>query len=223
MTRTFDLGSRARLAPQDLARFPDDTLLHRVARVVSALDCLPRKELFEAWEVARRTRRRFRGGRVVDLAAGHGLLAHLMLLLDDRSPSALMVDPSAPRSAARVHAAMVAAWPRLEGRLTFVEARIAEVKVASDDLVVSAHACGALTDQVLDAALSVGARVAVLPCCHDAETCDPGALTGWMDLSLAIDATRVARLRAAGYTVHTQHISATVTAKNRLLLAAKAE
>jgi hypothetical protein len=36
---------------------------------------VPRKELFETWEIARRARRRFRGGRVVDMAAGHGLLA----------------------------------------------------------------------------------------------------------------------------------------------------
>jgi hypothetical protein len=52
-------------------------LFDRVARVVCEADCLPRKELFESWEVARRTRRRFRGGRVVDLAAGHGLVGHL--------------------------------------------------------------------------------------------------------------------------------------------------
>ena len=53
---------------------------------------LPGKELFEAWEVARRVRRKYRGGRVVDLACGHGLLAHIMLLLDDRSAQALAVD-----------------------------------------------------------------------------------------------------------------------------------
>ena len=79
---TFAVGSRARLTPRALPLFQDDTLLHRVARVVCRADCLPRKELFESWEVARRVRRRFRGGRVVDLACGHGLLAYLLLLLD---------------------------------------------------------------------------------------------------------------------------------------------
>ena len=38
-----------------------------------------------------------------------------------------------------------------------------------------------------------------------------GGLTGWMDLALAIDATRVARLRAAGYDVWTQTIPAAIT------------
>jgi hypothetical protein len=44
-----------------------------------------------------------------------------------------------------------------------------------------------------------------------------------MDPSLAIDATRVARLRAQGFTVHTQRIPVTITPKNRLLLGAPLE
>jgi hypothetical protein len=40
-----------------------------------------------------------------------------------------------------------------------------------------------------------------------------------MDGPLAVDATRVARLRAAGYRVTTQTIPAEITPKNRLLLA----
>ena len=62
--------------------------------------CLPRKELYKAWEVARRARRLFRGGRVVDVAGGHGLLAAIMLLLDDSSPRAIVVDPVVPASLA---------------------------------------------------------------------------------------------------------------------------
>jgi hypothetical protein len=40
-----------------------------------------------------------------------------------------------------------------------------------------------------------------------------------MDGPLAVDATRVARLRARGYRVVTQTIPAEITPKNRLLLA----
>jgi hypothetical protein len=39
-----------------------------------------------------------------------------------------------------------------------------------------------------------------------------------MDLALAVDATRVARLRAEGYAVTTQTIPRAITAKNRFLL-----
>ena len=147
-----------------------------------AARCLPRKELYEAWEVARRTRRRFRGGRVVDAGGGHGLLAHLMLLLDDTSPRALVVDPGVPRSAARVQEVISRQWPRAAGRVSFVTATIDEFQIESGDVVVSCHACGALTDRVLARAAGARARVAVLPCCHDVETCEVGPLR-WMGRS----------------------------------------
>lgn len=214
----FDPGSRSRLTPRDAARFGGETLFDRVGRVVSDADCLPRKELFEAWEVARRVRRRFRGGRVIDLAAGHGLLGALLLLLDDTSERALAIDVSTPLSAGRLTAAMTSAWPRLEGRLVRVEGRIDDVVIEPSDLVVSVHACGALTDRVLDRAIAGSARVAVLPCCHALDTGDVGGLGGWMDGPLAMDATRAARLRAQGYVVHTQTIPEAITPKNRLLL-----
>jgi len=214
----FARGSRYRLTRHDLGRFPGDGLFDRVARALCEVEVLPRKELYEAWEVARRTRRRMRGGRVVDVAGGHGLLAHLMLLLDDTSPEAVVVDPAPPPSGQTLATALVAAWPRLAGRVRYETRPLADIDLRADDVVVSSHACGALTDQVLEAATQAGARVAVLPCCHDAATCDPGPLTGWMDLSLAIDSIRAVRLDARGYRVWTQTIPAAVTPKNRLLL-----
>ncbi len=213
-------GRRTRLTPRSAEQFPSDSLFDRVARVVCAADCLPRKELFESWEVARRARRRFRGGRVVDLACGHGLIAWLLLLLDDSSPSALAIDTRIPASAAPLGQALVRAWPRLEGRVELRETSLETVELAPTDLVVSAHACGALTDRVIARASAAGARLAVLPCCQDEETCDTGGLGGWMDVALAVDATRVRNLAALGYTVMTQVIPAAVTPKNRLLLAA---
>ncbi len=210
-------GSRVRLKPTTARHFTSDTLFDRIARVLCEASCLPRKELYESWEVARRTRRRFRGGRVVDLACGHGLVAHLMLLLDDTSPSALCIDTRIPKSAARVTDVLVRAWPRLEGRVKYEERPIDDVVLASSDVVVSTHACGALTDRVLEKAVAANARVAVVPCCHDEATCDAGSLEGWLELGVAIDATRAAYLKAQGYDVHTQLLPPAVTPKNRLL------
>jgi hypothetical protein len=180
---------------------------------------VPRKELYEAWEVARRARRRFRGGRVVDLACGHALVAQLMLLLDDTSPTALAVDIKLPESAARVAACLSRAWPRLADRIVLQESKLGCVPLHESDVVVSCHACGRLTDDVIDAALAARAKVVVLPCCQSATQCDLGGLGGWLDPALAVDVTRVSKLRAAGYHVHTQTIPAAITAKNRLLLA----
>jgi hypothetical protein len=182
--------------------------------------CLPRKELFEAWEMARRVRRIFRGGRIVDLGGGHGLLAQVMLVLDDSSSAALVVDKALPASRARVHDALVQTWPRLSGRITFVDGALDDVDVQSTDVVVSSHACGRLTDVVLDRAVAARARVAVLPCCHDLERCNPGGLSGWVDGPVAIDIMRAVRLEQQGYRIWTQSIPASVTPKNRLLLGA---
>ena len=214
----FDPGSRSLLTRRNLARFPGEGLFDRLARAVCEAACLPRKELYESWEVARRVRRRLRGHRVVELAAGHGLVAHLLLLLDDSSPSALAVDSKQVPSAARLGEALAARWPRLSGRVERRTGDLARVPLSGDDLVVSVHACGALSDTVIGRAVAARAHLALLPCCHDARTCDTGGLAGFLPLPLAVDATRVARLRAAGYDVVTQTIPEEITPHNRLIL-----
>jgi hypothetical protein len=214
----FSPSSRGRLTDRDLDRFPGGTLFDRLARAVCHAGCLPRKELYEAWEVARRVRRLFRGGRIVDLGGGHGLLAQALLILDDTSPGAIVVDRALPPSAAKLHEALVQTWPRLEGRVAFVAKGLDEIEVYGADLVVSCHGCGSLTDVVLDRAVSARARVAVLPCCHHLRTGDAGGLSGWVDRAAAIDIMRAVRLSQCGYRIRTQAIPASITPKNRLLM-----
>ena len=170
--------------------------------------------------MARRVRRLFRGGRVVDLGAGHGLLAQVMLLLDDSSPSALVVDKTLPASSTKLHEVLVHAWPRLSGRITFVASAVEDVEILHTDVVVSSHACGALTDRVLHRAVAAHARVAVLPCCHDLASGDTGGLSGWVDGPVAIDIVRAVCLAAQGYRIWTQAIPVDISPKNRLLLGA---
>jgi Methyltransferase domain len=214
----FSPSSKARLTARDVDRFAGGTLFDRIGRAVCEAGCLPRKELYEAWEMARRVRRLCRGGRVVDLGAGHGLLAQALLLLDDTSPGAIVVDTALPASAATLHQALVRAWPRLAGRVEFIAQPMDDVVLTADDLVVSSHACGRLSDVVIDRASAAGARVAVLPCCHDLGACDTGDLDGWVDGAMAVDIMRAARLRQAGYRVWTLSIPAAITPKNRLLI-----
>lgn len=170
--------------------------------------------------MARRARRLFRGGRVLDLAAGHGLLAHLMLLLDNSSPTAVAVDREVPSSATKIHGALRHAWPRLEGRVTVVAGNLDEVAIEPGDVVVSSHACGALTDVILDRAAAARARVAVMPCCHHLASDDASRLAGWVDGPLAMDIARAHRMERHGYRVWTQTIAPGITSKARLLLAA---
>jgi hypothetical protein len=216
----FSPASKGRLTHRDVDRFPDNTLFHRLARTVCQAGCLPRKELYEAWEMARRVRRLFRGGRIIDLGGGHGLLAQVMLILDDSSAGALVVDKTLPASSVRLHEALVQTWPRLSGRIVFVESALENVPILCTDVVVSSHACGDLTDRILERAAAARARVAVLPCCHDLASCDAGGLSGWVGGPVAIDIVRALRLRRQRYRIWTQAIPAAITPKNRLLLGA---
>jgi len=135
----------------------------------------------------------------------------------------MAVDAVVPPSAATLHDALVARWPRLTGRVTFVASPLDAIEILPEDIVVSVHACGRLTDDVLQRATDARARVAVLPCCHDVAVCDVGALSGWMDDALAIDAVRAQRLSSQGYDVWTQRIPQDITPKNRLLIGAPAD
>ncbi len=156
-------------------------------------------------------------GRVVDLCAGYGLLAQVLLLLDATMRStALAVDIRLPKNHVLVHGAVIATFPNLAGRVTFQRARLEDVALGVGDVIVSAHACGALSDAVLRRAAAVGARVALLPCCH---------LTRWRpdlvdraDPAAHIDEERAMWLVDRGYDVIVDAIPANVSAKNRLLL-----
>ena len=211
-------ASKNRLMPHHQERFPGDTLFDRMARAVCRAGTLPRKELYEAWETAKRIRRRFRGGRIVDMACGHGLLAQILLTLDASSPRALGVDRRIPANAPHLAEILGKKWPRLNTQMEFIEGDIQDIELNEDDLVVSAHACGELTDHIIARAVAARARVAVIPCCHNTRSCDTGPLDPWMTPGLAIDAVRAINLQHQGYQVFTAQIPGDITPKNRLIM-----
>ena len=213
-------GSRNKLSPSHARHYPGDGLLDTLGRAICAVDCLPRKELHEAWEMATRIRAWLAStptGRVVDLCAGYGLLAQVLLLLDGNIRSrALAVDIRLPKNHVLVHRAVVARFPDLAGRVTFERARLEDVALGPGDVIISAHACGPLSDAVLSRAAAVGARVALLPCCH--VTRWRSDLVDRVDPAARIDEERVSWLAERGYDVIVDAIPADVSAKNRLLL-----
>ena len=145
-----------------------------------------------------------------------------MLLLDDSSPHAMVVDPAVPASSAILGDALAAEWPRLAGRVTVVQRSFDAFEIAPSDVLVSSHGCGGLTDRILDRAAGVRARVAVLPCCHDVAHSDTGGLSAWIDGPAAVDVVRALRLRDCGYRIWAQTIPDAITPKNRLLIGAPA-
>jgi hypothetical protein len=212
----LDPSHKSRLNWRAKEHFVGDTLFDRIARVVCDAGCLPRKELYEAWHVARRLKRRVRGGRVIDVAAGHGLLSYVCALLDRSQTAAIAVDICKPPSAELIREAITAQWPQLS--VTYHECPFETLTLQPGDVLVSSHACGSLTDTILQQAIDHRLAVAVLPCCHNLKTCHTGPLTGWMDGPLAIDTMRAIHLEQAEYRVWTQEIPRDITPKNRLLL-----
>ena len=128
-----NIGSKSKLRPRDIPSFAhaQPPLFKEVACAVCTASVLPRKELYEAWAVATRVDAAFTGyTRVADLAAGHGLLAWLLLLLAwerGAARTAVCVDVRMPASHDALSAALVARWPRLDGALHYVEGGIDQV------------------------------------------------------------------------------------------------
>ncbi len=66
----MEKSSKNRLMPRHASLFKTESLFDKIARAVCRAATLPRKELYESWETARRVRRKYRGGRAMDLACG---------------------------------------------------------------------------------------------------------------------------------------------------------
>ena len=74
-----------------------------------------------------------------------------------------------------------------------------------------------LPDDVFARAVEASARVAVLPCCH--QTRFRADVAGHADPASVVDDERVARLQMLGRCVAIDAIPATISPKNRVLLA----
>ena len=137
---SFAPSSRVKLTPRNTLHFQGETLFDRIGRTVCAAECLPRKELYESWELARRARRRFRGGRVLDAQTGDPV-AGAAIVVDGRTAAAAGPDGvfSAPAGPARRVDVLVTAVG-----YAFVTRRV-DVTAAGDILVRFASAGTYLT------------------------------------------------------------------------------
>ena len=95
--------------------------------------------------------------------------------------------------------------------------------------MVSVHACGGLSDVILNFAANAGAPVAVVPCCHSGlfsarqlarrlDGANPPEGSVPMDPSTAMDVARLELLRRAGHDVDARLIPRAITPKNRVIL-----
>ncbi|GFH57810.1 hypothetical protein CTEN210_14286 [Chaetoceros tenuissimus] len=164
-------------------------LFDELAVILCETGVVPRKELFETYSAALHIHEKFRHmRRVADLAAGHGLLSWFLLVLDYKEcegsniseklkpRTAICVDRRMPPSAEKIANAMINHYPDLESRWTYVQSDLSSVIPHPSCLISSVHACGTLTDYLIELAIgdfknrhtNSDGRVplAVVPCCH---------------------------------------------------------
>lgn len=233
------LNSRRKLKPKDAERFAsfEPWLFRELASVVCETGILPEKELHECWQMAELVHQEFpEASHIADIAAGHGLLSWILVLIarsaeEPLARTAVAVDITRPPSANSLSSAILRKWPQLEGAVLYVEGSISSVRAANGKgtLFVATHACGSLSDLVLMAAIRSDSSVAIMPCCHSLRR-QKDSLSALAELSglvfenvasqhESIDKYRKDCLCALDYELTERSISSEVTAFNRIIFA----
>jgi len=233
----ISLRSRRKLKPSDARHFKGygSDLFGELAAAVCSTGVIPQKELHECWQMGEVVHAEFPESlRIADIAAGHGLLAWILVLLARVSAApiprtAIALDVRRPPSANVLSAAMIQRWPALEDSVHYVEGRVESVisTQGSTTLFVAAHACGSLSDRVLLAAIASRNPLAVMPCClsvrKQADSLSTLAAVAGLpsfasSSTTGIDPFRVAALNAVNYETCDAYIQSEVTAYNRIII-----
>ena len=219
------LGSDSRLFESAAqAYFADDNLQNRLVREIAAQRLLPIKEVLESFEFFARVRKQTRAACIADLCCGHGLIGVLFAMFEKRVERVILVDREQPASRLKLIAIANRIAPWVESKIVNVQAKltVGDGTVPDGAAVVSAHACGVLSDLCIAAAIESGGPLAILPCCYPKSACQaPQSLVTALGLKMAFDVDRTYRLEAAGYLVRWTSIPAAITPMNRVICARK--
>ena len=215
-------GSKARVGDRCLPFFQGDSLSDSIVRELSAERAMPIKEVVESFEFFAVARRYFRERTIVDLCCGHGLTGLLFAAFSKRAERVVLWDRRRPDCFEGVWRALLRAAPWIESKVEFIERPLEHARgtLPDDCAMLGLHACGRLTDDVLDLAMTARRPVAVMPCCRaHALSSAPAALRDALGGDLAYDIDRTYRLESAGFQVRWREIPSEITPMNRILLA----
>ena len=240
------------------------SLFNKLSIVACQTGVVPRKELLETYAAALLIHTKFspRIRRYADVAAGHGLLSWFLLVLDHEydamdgkssnstssssssrsSSSAICIDRRMPRSADIIAKAMLEEYPYLKDKWCYVEADLNSIETHPSTLLVSVHACGSLSDKIIEMAIDGQAPIALVPCCHtikEKKGYQPHPLTQMnateveslverlmaenehKTLGDIVDQIRCMTLEKAAYDIEKNRLPELFTKRNRLILAEK--
>mmetsp|Transcript_25555 Transcript_25555/g.60437 ORF Transcript_25555/g.60437 Transcript_25555/m.60437 type:complete len:554 (-) Transcript_25555:1142-2803(-) len=251
---------------EDFQRFSHDhghvkSRMNELGLMACRTGVVPRKEFLETFAAAVYINEKFPHiTRFADVAAGHGLLSWFLLVLSDdinagRSPltmkkkeqkkkksTAICIDRRMPGSAEKIADVMLEMYPHLKSRWCYVEADLAAIETHPTTLLVSVHACGSLSDRIIEMAIDGNAPLALVPCCHtikakkgyqphplikmDVSDVESVARTlmkenNGVTLGDVVDQVRHDTLLKAGYDVEECMLPEKFTKQNRLILGEK--
>jgi hypothetical protein len=217
-------AGRSRLLPARLVDewFSSDSMVDKLIREIAADRGTSLKEILEAFEFFGYVRRRMRAHTVAELCAGHGLVGLLFAVFEPTVLHVKLLDRRRPNSFVNLLHCIARVAPWVEEKVTYLEADLEAVTRFLEPAtpLVSAHACGSLTDICIDAAVELGSPVAVMPCCYDPrDTRSPEVLSRQLGYRTATDVGRTYRLEQAGYHVRWGGIHKSITPMNRIILA----
>ncbi len=200
--------------------FSSDSLQDKFLQAIAIERLLPIKEVLETFEFFARVRKSTRTKTVVDLCCGHGLLGILFAMFERNVDRVLLIDQNEPESRQKLLAVASKVAPWIADKIDNLAAKIS----VNDDwikpgiAIVSAHACGVLSDLCIDVAIKSSGPIAILPCCYPRSACTaPRSLQSQFGLETAFDIDRTYRLEAAGYRIRWGTIPGEITPMNRII------
>mmetsp|Transcript_8223 Transcript_8223/g.12280 ORF Transcript_8223/g.12280 Transcript_8223/m.12280 type:complete len:343 (-) Transcript_8223:271-1299(-) len=207
------------------------------------------KEICESIEFYARTRKRMFGAakkkrsritgkknptnysvNVLDCCAGHGLTGMLFSACNPgKEVYTTLVDSIEPPSHQILRDLLVEICPWVEGRVSFYTMKLKSYqefcKLKGDKeetlpVVIATHACGSLTDQVLELGVDLGAcGLATMPCCYTGTSKDtPYGIKRALGVSWAADIRRSFFLTEKGYHTDFATIPSEITPMNRIIV-----
>ena len=215
------LGSRQKFHAE-IARehFTSASLQDTFLRAIADARLLPIKEVLESFEFFARIRKSIRAKTVADLCCGHGLTGILFAMFERDVERVILIDQNEPESRQKLIAVASGVAPWIADKIDNREAKISidDAWIEPGVSIVSAHACGVLSDLCVDIAIKSGGPVAILPCCYPKSACNaPLSLQTQFGLETAFDIDRTYRLEAAGYRVRWGSIPKKITPMNRII------
>ena len=220
-TNAWVVDHRKRLLPDDAHAFQGQGAGDRFARALCEHRATCFREVIESFEFFALARKHARQNVVADLCGGHGLVAVLFVMFERDVEHAVVLDRARPDSFDRILRAAEQAAPWTAGRIEYAQSNLrnASQRIPPEAGLVSVHACGVRTDQVLELAIANQVPVAVMPCCHPVGTSRAPFAVKQALQHMAVDVDRTYQMEAAGFHVRWSSVSERITRMNRVILA----